>query len=160
MTTGQERKSARMVADRLATSARAVSNRLRHSNHLLEDGGGGGVGLGTGGRVAELVESLASLCRTLPPADTSDSMLGDLEELAAIADLLLLRVRLLVQVDDALGNDKYKNEIAKIQGRLGEILPRARDLSNSLGGIAVDVVSDEDVLLGLRPRVTADTGSA
>ena len=87
-------------------------------------------------------------------------MLGDLEELAAIADLLLLRVRLLVQVDDALGNDKYKNEIAKIQGRLGEILPRARDLSNSLGGIAVDVVSDEDVLLGLRPRVTADTGSA
>lgn len=156
MTTGQERKRSRLMGDRLTAAAREVSNRLRHSNHLVEDGGSGVACLGAESRVAELVESLASFRRTLPPVDTSDSMLGDLQELASVADVLLLRVRLLLQVDEALGNDKYKNEISRIQGSLGEILLRVRELSSSLGGIAVEVVSDEDILLGLRPRVTED----
>lgn len=154
MTTGQERKSRRLVADKLTAAARIVSGRVRHCNHLVDDGDSGNVSAGISSQVAEVVESLVALRRALPPAGTSDSILGDVEELATVADFLLLRVRLLLQVDEALGNDKYKNEISRIQDSLGRILPLVRELSNSLGGTAVEVVSDENTLLDLRPRAT------
>lgn len=150
MSTEYERKLSRISADKLAGEAIAAGNRYRRPNHLLgepvrDDGRAGSEHL-----VLGLLEQLGEFRRKLRPSAPENDLLASLEELTETVNVVVVRARLMLQVNEASTQELFCDTITEVRPRTEKLLESARELASLLGDVAVDVVAAEDELLGLR----------